>query len=435
MSTRSFALVWIAATLGAAGYLTFNLIGEGRSVFLPGETTGGHHQIEAACESCHTPFGGVRQDACLDCHQEELETAQDSHDEGKFNDPRFAGDLARLDVRQCITCHTEHRAEITVVMGVTLPEDLCYRCHVTVGEDRPSHQDLAFETCASAGCHNYHDNRALYEDFLAEHGNAESATIAATVPVRNAWISWDDTERMPLGAGDADGPDDTASELVGAWAGSAHAAGGVACADCHTDDNSEWYDDPPRQMCGACHELEHQGFTTGKHGMRWAAGLESMSPAMARLSMQPDALATTLDCGSCHDVHAVDVRRAAVDACLTCHADEHSVAYTESPHFQLWQSEIVGVGPPESGVSCATCHLPRESRRIAGEDRIVVEHNQNANLRPNEKMIRDVCLTCHSLALSIDALADPVLIRNNFAGPPAQHIPSIDMVRSRMNTE
>ena len=30
---------------------------------------------------------------------------------------------------------------------------------------------MGFETCASAGCHNFHDNRALYEDFLIKHAN------------------------------------------------------------------------------------------------------------------------------------------------------------------------------------------------------------------------------------------------------------------------
>ena len=51
--------------------------------------------------------------------------------------------------------------------------DFCVACHSEgdqdVRWDRPSHADLAFDTCASAGCHNYHDNRALYEDFLVEH--------------------------------------------------------------------------------------------------------------------------------------------------------------------------------------------------------------------------------------------------------------------------
>ena len=431
MRPEYITLGWIATTLGVAGYLTFNLLGEDRSVFIPGETTGGHHQIELACESCHTPVGGVRQDACLDCHEAELEVAQDSHSDSKFRDPRFAGDLAQLNARQCITCHTEHRPEITEAMGVTLPADLCQRCHTAVAEDRPSHQDMAFDTCASAGCHNYHDNRALYEDFLVQHGNAEPQTFPAAFPERDAWITWEAAGRGSLSAADADGPETSSAEPIDLWADSAHAAGGVACSDCHSADRTVWVDQPPRDVCGGCHELEPQGFMLGKHGMRWPAGLESMSPSMARLPMQPDSHSRTLDCGACHDAHAVDLRHAAVDACLTCHADEHSVAYVHSPHYALWQAELSGERPPGSGVSCASCHLPRESRRIAGTDRIVVEHNQNANLRPNEKMIRDVCLTCHSLALSIDALADPELIRQNFSGLPEAHVPSIDMALSR----
>ena len=376
---------------------------------------------------CHTPLGGVRQEACLNCHEAELETAQDSHVASKFRDPRFAGDLDRLDVRQCITCHTEHRPEITAVMGVTLPADLCQRCHAAVADDRPSHQDMAFDTCASAGCHNYHDNRALYEDFLVEHGAAGPQTFSATLPERDARISWDPAGRALLSVADADGPATSSAELTGLWAGSAHATSGVACTDCHAAGQTLWVDNPPRDVCGGCHELEPQGFAAGRHGMRWFVGLEPMSPASARLPMHRDALSRTLDCGACHDVHAVDVRYAAVDACLSCHADEHSATYTESPHYALWQSEIAGEGLPGSGVSCATCHMPREIHRVDGTDRVVVQHNQNANLRPNEKMIRDVCLTCHSLALSIDALADPDLIRRNFAGPPAMHIPSMDM--------
>ena len=47
---------WIVATLGVAGYLTFNLVGEDRSLPLPGETSDGHHQIELACESVIRPW-------------------------------------------------------------------------------------------------------------------------------------------------------------------------------------------------------------------------------------------------------------------------------------------------------------------------------------------------------------------------------------------
>ena len=424
-------LVWLAIVLGLGIYLSLIIFGEDSSAFLPGKTTDGHHQIELACDSCHTPFGGVRQQACLDCHRAELEASQDSHPEKKFADPRNAGDLARLDVRRCVTCHTEHRPELTAAMGLTLPADFCHHCHADIAEERPTHEGISFDSCASAGCHNYHDNRALYEDFLVQHGDKGPATFPSALPRRKAWVSWDSGKRLPLSVADADGPPSSAQELVDAWAGSGHAAGGVSCTDCHRQAGVGWEERPSREVCSTCHELEHRGFVAGKHGMRWSVGLDSMVPSEARLAMKPDALSTPLNCSTCHDAHAADVRHAAVDACLSCHADGHSVAYTDSPHFRLWQLEMSGHGPPGSGVSCASCHLPREPRRIAGDDRVLAQHNQNDNLRPSEKMIRGVCLQCHSLAFSLDALADPELAARNFAGLPSQHIRSIDMAVSR----
>ena len=186
---------------------------------MPGSLIDGHHQIALACDRCHTPFGGVSQEACLDCHEAELETARDSHPEDKFADPRNAALLVRLDARRCVACHTEHRPEITGVMGVTLPGDFCHHCHADIARERPTHQGLSFETCASSGCHNYHDNRALYEDFLVRHGAAAPATLPATLPERDAWISRKGFERAALTAADADGPAASSPELTSAWGG------------------------------------------------------------------------------------------------------------------------------------------------------------------------------------------------------------------------
>ena len=430
LSPGRVGLLWLLTTLGIAAFLGLRMTGEDRSVFMPGSVIDGHHQIALACDRCHTPFAGVTQEACLDCHAAELEVARDSHPESKFTDPRNAGFLARLDARRCVTCHVEHRPEITLAMGVTLPGDFCHHCHADVARERPTHQGLSFDTCASSGCHNYHDNRALYEDFLVRHAAGAPDTRPGTVPERKAWISRKRLERVTLTPADVEAPAHSAPGLIDAWAGSAHAAAGVSCGHCHRNGGASWADHPPRQVCRSCHDLEFQGFVGGKHGMRWFVGFDSLSPAQARLPMKPDALSRELQCGTCHDAHAVDVRHAAVDACLSCHADEHSEAYERSPHFRLWRLEASGQGKPGSGVSCATCHLPRERRRVAGAERTVVEHNQNANLRPSEKMIREVCMACHSLALSIDALADEELVRRNFTGSPSRHVPGIDMALS-----
>jgi hypothetical protein len=173
------------------------------------------------------------------------------------------------------------------------------------------------------------------------------------------------------------------------------------------------------------------GFLAGKHGMRLARGLTPMTPAQARLPMNPDAAHRELSCTSCHGAHEFDTRRAAVDACLSCHDDDHSQAYLDSSHFKLWEAERNGTATKGQGVSCATCHLPRETHGAGETARVRVQHNQNANLRPNEKMIRSVCMECHGLAFSLDALADAALVKTNFIGLPARHVESVDLALRR----
>jgi formate-dependent nitrite reductase cytochrome c552 subunit len=164
--------------------------------------------------------------------------------------------------------------------------------------------------------------------------------------------------------------------------------------------------------------------------MRIAAGFEPMRPELARLPMAEDA-SGGLGCATCHGAHAFDTAAAQVDACLGCHADEHSLAYRGSPHQALWERERMGSLPAGSGVSCATCHLPR----VPDAKLVRVHHNPNDTLRPNEKMIRPVCMECHGLGFSIDSLADAELVRANFAGRPADRVESIEMARSRVSNQ
>ena len=84
----------------------------------------------------------------------------------------------------------------------------------------------------------------------------------------------------------------------------------------------------------------------------------------------------------------------------------------------------------DNTISCASCHLPR--RHDQGS--VSVVHNQNDNLRPNEKMVRDVCLPCHGLGFSLDALADTALVKKNFRGRPARRLETLNMVEKRQKT-
>ena len=435
-------LIWFLVTCAMAGFLTYKLRSADRRMFLPGQTTAGHYQIELACNACHTPGMGVMEDACYNCHAAELKAANDSHPKSKFQDPRNADRLNLIKADNCVACHREHLPDQTRPMGVTMPTDYCYFCHQQTLTDRPSHKGFAYDSCATSGCHNYHDNSALYESFLLKHAGEPDNKTNALVPSRQLIAAltemgqWKTRQPLTLLQADAPATVTASSSVHEGWAASAHARAGVNCSDCHEvatagTQTKTWSDTLDHTACAKCHKEEVAGFLGGKHGMRLAQNLSPMTPGQARLPMKADAAHRELSCASCHGPHEYNTRTAAVDSCLSCHNDTHSLAYKSSPHYALWKAELDGDGLPGSGVSCATCHLPREA---AGSDDTVtvrVQHNQNLNLRPNEKMIRTVCLECHGLGFSIDALADSALVRTNFVGRPAGHIESIDLAVKR----
>lgn len=439
---------WVVLTVLITAYYGYKIFyAEDKTELLIGETTYGHYQIEMSCGTCHTEaFGGgeVIQDACVQCHGAELEAVNDSHPKKKFTNPRNADLLDVIDARYCVSCHTEHHKDKTLEMGLTLPEDYCFHCHEDVIEERESHKDLAFDSCATAGCHNYHDNLALYEGFLVRHGNEPIFKAIAELPQRTAAKEFKannpdvvsvDRNAIDVSLVKTEVPDD----LIHSWEDSAHAENGVMCINCHIDTavSNDWIAKPNHEQCATCHEQQVTGFLESKHGMRLAdtnvLPLKAMTPAQSKdLEFKETSLQIEHGCAACHDPHGVDTQKAAVESCLGCHNDEHSLAFMDSPHGQLWQQALSGDIPENSGVSCASCHMPRQHYTVKKE-RVYVEHNQNLTLRPNEKMIRPVCMNCHGLAFSIDALADENLINNNFSGQPSEHIPSVDWALEREN--
>ena len=449
-------LLWIFTLALGAAWMSDKLNnGSDRSLFLPGQTSYGHHQIEMACSACHTESFADRtsmQEACESCHLEQLKAAKDDHPKRKFTDPRNAERVALLDARYCVTCHVEHRPEITSAMGVTMPGDFCHVCHKDIAQDRPSHEGMAFDTCASAGCHNFHDNRALYEDFLLRHldkpdmvadfhqGIAQSPqpNLLEVAPVMGKYP----LEKFPflaLSESEIIAPKKYQDEtIVADWLASAHAEQGVNCNACHNaNEEAGWESTPNHEVCAACHEVEVDSFLLGKHGMRLdserhGAQLSAMSPGAATLPMQAEAADMTLGCSSCHGAHRYDVQQAATDGCLTCHADDHSKAFKASPHFVEQSAQTDDHA--WTGLTCAGCHMPVVEKEFYWGEVIwqFANHNQSENFLPNEKMIRPVCMQCHGLEFSINALADRDLIERNFNGRPQVMIKSMELARARL---
>lgn len=441
-------IVWLVLTTIAALWLAYTMLSEtsDKTLFMPGPLSSGHHQLAEACDACHVDaFGGgeVLQQACVDCHGKERVKPFDSHPAKKFKDPRNAELLENIDALQCISCHTEHRPEITAKDGLTQPIDFCFYCHQGIAKDRPSHEGMGFETCKDAGCHNFHNNRALYTDFLIKHLHEPPTLKEAVLPAKEFASVLDEIAEYPhdrypvapLTEEDIDASEALTidAEIKNDWLQTAHAQSGVNCSGCHVyqpegASSESWDDHPDHKVCASCHGVEVARFTQGKHGMRLQQGLSPMTPAQARLPMKQQASHEALTCNSCHGGHRFDVKIAAVESCLGCHDDQHSLAYRQSPHYALWQKEISGEAESGSGVSCASCHMPRISHDVSDwMSRIIVEHNQSANMSPNTKMVRSSCQHCHGLEFTLDALSDQSLINNNFSGKPSVHVESMDL--------
>lgn len=100
------------------------------------------HAESASCEDCHTPWRGVDNAACLNCHSfyaagEDLPRKIRFHETDEL----------------CLDCHTEHRGSVASIstMDHTLlhPDLLCSTCHFD------PHERLFGENCRA--CHGISD--------------------------------------------------------------------------------------------------------------------------------------------------------------------------------------------------------------------------------------------------------------------------------------
>ncbi|GAB4537657.1 MAG: hypothetical protein Tsb0014_26650 [Pleurocapsa sp.] len=216
-------------------------------------------------------------------------------------------------------------------------------------------------------------------------------------------------------------------EINQLWQTSAHALAEVNCSSCHQDENTKQFlAHPTEESCRSCHEYTVDTFLLGKHGIRTQEGMSPLTPAMANIPMKESSLDLQMNCNSCHNVHSVNTAQAAVDSCLTCHNDNHSLNYRNSPHATIVADINSLPRPDRNAVTCATCHLPRESH----EKTIVVNHNNTYTLLPRDRMVKDVCMNCHGVEHAYNSIFDDELVEANFARPPTLKLETFDLVRA-----
>jgi c(7)-type cytochrome triheme protein len=115
----------LAAGALAAILVVAYLVGA-RSSFSPGSVTGGHSNIDASCEQCHTTARGVSNIRCQRCHDPASagRLTAGAHVLFGSGDPRKAAATADL---ACARCHVEHRGRTASISAV--PDVQCAQCH------------------------------------------------------------------------------------------------------------------------------------------------------------------------------------------------------------------------------------------------------------------------------------------------------------------
>lgn len=210
------------------------------------------------------------------------------------------------------------------------------------------------------------------------------------------------------------------------WQTSAHALAEVNCSSCHqNEETKKFVAKPTEESCKSCHEGNVDTFLLGKHGIRTLEGLSPLTPAMAHLPMKDSSLDKQMNCNTCHNVHTVDTYQASVDSCLTCHSDNHSLNYKNSPHANIFREIGTLPRPNKDSVTCATCHLPRET----SGDNVLVNHNNTYTLKPRDRMVKEVCMNCHGVEHAYNSIFDDELVEANFARPPTQKLSTFQLVR------
>ena len=195
-SLISFKLATIVACLALLGWFSAAFAFDNKQVFLPGETSVGHYLFETSCSSCHEGFRPVTNETCMRCHEAEMAT--DTHGPSKFRDPRWAGELAKIEALTCTTCHNEHVH--IFARGVNLQPDLCMACHEgIITGDLKSHDGFTADGCWTAGCHNYHDHSSISTGFLRQNLDQPPMLPVQQLPTRAIITTVDQAPAPDLG--------------------------------------------------------------------------------------------------------------------------------------------------------------------------------------------------------------------------------------------
>jgi predicted CXXCH cytochrome family protein len=219
-------------------------------VWLSGELSGVHANLEGECEACHVAaFEHVTDATCLECHEGLGDHAEPGRLARSMAHPGgFDGFLQQTaavfgkEEGECADCHREHNGEEGIILS---NQSLCTDCHMGIGDRLPDAR------VASAG------------DFGTDHPVFQAMVVAEPGPepvlARFALDSPDLVDNSGLKF-----PHDLHLATDGGVARQAAALGAehgfgeaLVCADCHTLENGGRLFEPVTMEgdCQMCHSL------------------------------------------------------------------------------------------------------------------------------------------------------------------------------------
>ena len=271
----------------------------------PGKLARAHAHLEGKCDSCHVPFKGIPDSACLACHEKTASRIQ----EGRGPHAVFARQGPQG--KRCVSCHSDHKGpghNMTPPVGEPFDHQVtgftlagahvraaCAKCHPTAnGSTRWT--ELARDC---VGCHQRNDVHSgtlgkrcdachSEESFKAvRHGRAEHK-----VPLSGAHAALDCTRCHGNGA-----------HLSPRW----------SCGDCHNQSHGG-----TRAPCATCHVPETWKKATFTHdfctcilpGKHQTADCLGCHPAF---KFNP----TPMECAGCHKK---DLKHEPLGPCSRCHS-------------------------------------------------------------------------------------------------------------------
>jgi thioredoxin reductase len=300
-----------------------------RGRYQPGPLMEAHAQLSDRCASCHEPWHGITNKACISCHGDYADN--NPHGDFAVADPKwgllpgktlvaFAGNM------ECLTCHTEHRGRIVDVK--TTAAFACAYCHEHPSIDKVAkhvvpvmaREKTAKHLLKNVFNHFEHEGLISLED-PPRPGNCQACHYVRATPAGQP-------EMMQI-----------------KWAG-------CAGSDCHVNPQDQ-YLQLPASLGPSPKLIPYSSVVT----FRYVNAVFTHSSEHLRSA-----------CKDCHSDMAKskrpdDAASLAIKQCFTCHAHQPAIAGVQTARTTT--AMFIGVAsaaqtPPQTEarvVQCGQCHL------------------------------------------------------------------------------